>query len=479
MRSVEQQLEIIAKSAVKPEPVRIAIANALGLMCAEEVQAHQPLPGFPQAAIDGYAVRAVDVGGERGLTSPVQTRPGQARPEQARPAQSVQSAQSARGLADSGDVPQGAEAEGLPPESDADLASASAHASAPSQAPVERSLPVVGEVPAGSRQPLRLQPKQAVRVYTGAPLPTLADAVLPLEWSDRGRKRVTAHRAVRSGDFVRRVGDDIQPGDVAVTSGTILGPAQVGLLAAVGRTKVLVYPRPRVTVLSFGRELVDIDREPGLGQVFDVNSYALAAAAKEAGADVHRVGIAEGEPRRIRETVETHLSRSEVLIISGAVGGAGSQVIRDVLEKLGEVDTTRVAMHPGSVQGFGLLGDARVPTFLLPSNPVSALVIFEVFIRPLIRLSLGKRSANRRVVRARALNHIESRPGRRGFIRARLMRDAETADYLVEGLGGAAGAPAHLLAGLSVANAMVRVPEEVDSIRPGDVVDVMFLSQRG
>ncbi|AMO90953.1 molybdopterin molybdotransferase MoeA [Corynebacterium simulans] len=428
MRSVDDQLAMITDAAVTPEPVRIAIANSLGLMCAEEVQANQPLPGFPQAAIDGYAVRAVDVGGERALKARRTTE-------------------------------EDAEGEQKGPE-------------------VERSIPVVGEVPAGSRQPLRLQPKQAVRVYTGAPLPTLADAVLPLEWTDRGRKRVTAHRPVRSGDFVRRVGDDIQPGDVAVSSGTILGPAQIGLLAAVGRSKVLVYPRPRVTILSFGKELVDIDREPGLGQVFDVNSYSLAAAAREAGADVQRVGIAEGEPRRIREALETHIARSEVLVISGAVGGAGSEAVREVLRELGDIDTSRVAIHPGSVQGFGLLGEERVPTFLLPSNPVSALVIFEVFVRPLIRLSLGKRNANRRVVRARALNHMDSRPGRRGFIRARLMRDAETADYLVEGLGGASGAPAHLLAGLSEANAMIRIPESATEIRPGDVVDVLFLTQR-
>ncbi|OFS23589.1 gephyrin-like molybdotransferase Glp [Corynebacterium sp. HMSC04H06] len=424
MRSVEEQLEFVTDAAVTPEPVRIAIANALGLKCAEEVQAHQPLPGFPQAAIDGYAVRAVDIGGERGL--------GRRDPD----------------------------AEGVP------------------ESETERSLPVVGEVPAGSRQPLRLQPKQAVRVYTGAPLPTLADAVLPLEWTDRGRKRMVAHRPVRSGDFVRRVGDDIQPGDVAVSAGTILGPAQIGLLAAVGRSKVLAYPRPRVTVISFGRELVDIDREPGLGQVFDVNSYALAAAAREAGAEVTRVGIAEGEPRRIRENLEAQIARSEVIVISGAVGGAGSAAIREVLDQLGDIDTTRVAMHPGSVQGFGLLGDERIPTFLLSSNPVSALVVFEVFVRPLIRLALGKRNAARRVVRARAVNHIDSRLGRRGYIRARLMRDADTADYLVEGLSGAGGAPAHLLAGLAEANALIRVPESVTDIRPGDVVDVMFITQR-
>ena len=440
MRPVEEQLKLVTDAAVTPEPVRIAIANALGLMCAEEVQANQPLPGFPQAAIDGYAVRAVDVGGERALS----TR------------RAVPSRPATEGAADdAGDN------------------------AAPAPEPVrERSLPVVGEVPAGSRQPLRLQPKQAVRVYTGAPLPTLADAVLPLEWSDRGRKRVTAHRPVRSGDFVRRVGDDIQPGDVAVTSGSILGPAQIGLLAAVGRSKVLVYPRPRVTIMSYGRELVDTDREPGLGQIFDINSYALAAAAKEAGADVHRVGIAEGEPRRLREIVETHLSRSEVLVVTGAVGGSGAAVMQEVLRELGEVDTSRVAMHPGSVQGFGLLGEERTPTFLLPSNAVSSLVAFEIFVRPLIRLSLGKRNANRRVVRARALNHLQSRPGRRGYIRARLMRDAETADYLVEGLGGAAGGPAHLLAGLSEANAMVRIPEDVTEVRPGDVVDVLFITQR-
>ncbi|MCG7446482.1 gephyrin-like molybdotransferase Glp [Corynebacterium sp. ACRPO] len=435
MRSVDDQLALVTDAATTPEPVRIGISNALGLMCAEQVQANQPLPGFPQAAIDGYAVRAVDIGGERGL----RVRRHKDQEEQS--------------------------AEG---EEDADSP----------QPEVERSLPVVGEVPAGSKQPLRLQPKQAVRVYTGAPLPTLADAVLPLEWTDRGRKRVTAHRPVRSGDFVRRVGDDIQPGDVAVSSGTVLGPAQIGLLAAVGRSKVLVYPRPRITIISFGRELVDLDQEPALGQVFDVNSYALAAAAREAGAEVHRVGIAEGEPRRIREALEKHIARSEVLVISGAVGGAGAEAIREILDDLGDVDTSRVAMHPGSVQGFGLVGEERIPTFLLPSNPVSALVVFEVYIRPLIRLALGKRNAHRRVVRARALNHIDSRPGRRGFIRARLMRDAETADYLVEGLGGAAGAPAHLLAGLSEANAMIRVPEEVTEIRPGDVVDVLFLTQR-
>ncbi|MEJ5997240.1 molybdotransferase-like divisome protein Glp [Corynebacterium sp. H130] len=426
MRSVEQQLAMVTEAVVSPQPVRIAIAEALGLMCAEEVQAARPLPGFPQAAIDGYAVRAVDVGGARAL--------GRRTP--------------------------------------------AADDEAPQPVVVaEKSLPVVGEVAAGSQQPLRLQPKQAVRVHTGAPLPALADAVLPLEWSDRGTKRVIAHRPVKSGEFVRRVGDDIQPGDVAVTPGAILGAAHIGLLAAVGKSKVLVYPRPRVSIISIGPELVDIDREPTLGQVYDVNSYSLAAAAREAGAEVHRVGVAAGEPRRLREIIEGQLMRSELVVISGAVGGAASQRARDLLAELGDVDITRVAMHPGSVQGFGLLGDAQIPTFLLPSNPVSALVSFEVFVRPCIRAALGKSATRRRHVRARALAPIASKEGRRGYVRARLMRDAETQDYLVEGLSGATGAPAHLLAGMSEANALIRIPESVAEVRPGDVVDVLFLGQ--
>ena len=426
MRSVEEQLAIVTAAARAPEPVRLALTESLGLMCAEEVQATRPLPGFPQAAIDGYAVRAVDVGGER----PIVARDrGQEQP--AKP----------RAVEDLG------------------------------------PLPVVGEISAGSGQPLRLQPKQAVRVHTGAPLPALADAVLPLEWSDRGTRRVKPVKVVRSGDFVRHPGDDIRPGDVAVSPNSILGPAQIGLLAAVGRSKVLVYPRPRVTIMSFGSEFVDIDREPGLGQVYDVNSYALAAAAKDAGADVHRVGIIDGEPRRLAEIIEAQLLRSEVLVISGAVGGAGSRRILEVLEGLGRIDTTRVAMHPGSVQGFGLLGEAEIPTFLVPNNPVAALVAFEIFVRPLIGAALGKTTSRRRTVRARSLGHLQSRVGRRGFIRARLMRDAQTQDYLVEGMGGATGAPAHLLAGMGQANALIRIPEHVSEVRPGDVVEVLFLSQ--
>ncbi|MBB5956374.1 molybdopterin molybdotransferase [Saccharothrix tamanrassetensis] len=406
MRSVDEQLAKVIAAAVRPAPVRVAISESQGLLCAEEVVAERALPGFDQAAVDGYAVRSVDV--QAAAEEPVQ-------------------------------------------------------------------LPVVGEIPAGSRQPRRLQPGQAVRVATGAPLPTLADAVVPVGYTDGHAAKVTVQRPVPSAAYVRRTGEDVQTGDVAVRRGATIGAAQVGLLAAVGRNKVLVHPRPRVSVISIGEELVDVDRTPGQGQVYDVNSYALAAAARDAGAEVSRVGIQSADPRRMREVVEGRLLLSEIVVIAGGVGGVIGDEVRAALADLGDVDPTRVAMHPGSVQGFGRLGPDAVPTFLLPANPMSALVVFEVLVRPLIRAALGKRNPYRRAVSARLLSPLTSTKGRRGYLRGQLLRDADNGEYLVQPLGISGS---HLLASLAEANCLIMVEEDVTDVAVGEEVMVSFLAQK-
>lgn len=407
MRSVDEQLARVIAAAVRPAPVRVAISESQGLLCAEEVVAERALPGFDQAAVDGYAVRSVDVSGAN--ASPVQ-------------------------------------------------------------------LPVVGEIPAGSRQPRRLQPGQAVRIATGAPLPTLADAVVPLGYTDGHQAKVTVNRSVPSAGFVRRTGEDVQTGDVAVRRGASIGAAQVGLLAAVGRNKVLVHPRPRVSVISLGEELVDVDRTPGQGQVYDVNSYALAAAARDAGAEVSRVGIMSADPRRLREVIEGRLLLSEIVVIAGGVGGTVGDEVRAAITDLGDMDVTRVGMHPGSAQGFGRLGPDAVPTFLLPANPMSALVVFEVLVRPLIRAALGKKNPYRRAVSARLLSPLQSTKGRRGFLRGQLLRDADNGEYLVQPLGTSGS---HLLASLAEANCLIMVEEDVTEVSVGQEVLVSFLAQRG
>ncbi len=407
MRSVDEQLGRALAAAVRPAPVRVAISEAQGLLCAEEVVAERALPGFDQSAVDGYAVRSVDV-------------------------------------REAGNEPV--------------------------------VLPVVGEIPAGSRQPRRLQPGQAVRVDTGAPLPTLADAVVPVGYTDGHHARVTVHQPVPSAAFVRRTGEDVQTGDVAVRRGAPIGAAQVGLLAAVGRAKVLVYPRPRVSIISLGDELVDIDRTPGQGQVYDVNSYSLAAAARDAGAEVNRVGVVSSDTRRLREIVEGRLLLSEIVVIAGGVGGEFAAEIRSSLSELGDVDMSRVAMHPGSVQGFGRLGPDAVPTFLLPSNPMSALVVFEVMVRPLIRAAQGKRNPQRRQIAARLLSPITSAKGRKGFLRGQLLRDENNGEYLAQPLGMSGS---HLLASLAEANCLILVDDETTEVVVGEEVQVSFLAQRG
>ncbi|MEU4666702.1 gephyrin-like molybdotransferase Glp [Amycolatopsis sp. NPDC023774] len=406
LRSVDAQIALTLDAAVRPQPVRVAISEAQGLLCAEEVVAEHALPGFDQAAVDGYAVRSVDV-------------------------------------------------------------------RAAGEEPVQ--LPVVGEIQAGSRQPRRLQPGQAVRVDTGAPLPTLADAVVPTAYTDGHQAKLTVHKSVPSAAYVRRAGEDVQIGDVAVRKGDTIGSAQVGLLAAVGRAKVLVYPRPRVSIVSVGDELVDVDRTPSVGQVYDVNSYALAAAARDAGAEVSRVGIVPSDPKRLREIVEGRLLMSEIVVVAGGAGGASGDEVHAALADLGHIDMTRVGMHPGSVQGFGRLGPDSVPTFLIPGNPMSALVVFEVLVRPLIRAARGTRNPHRRIVGARLLSPITSTKGRRGYLRGQLLRDEANGEYLVQPLGTSG---AHLLASLAEANCLITVDEDLTEVAAGEQVKVTFLAQR-
>lgn len=404
MRSVDEQLARILDGALRPAPVRVSISEAYGLRCAEEVVVGRALPGFDQAAVDGYAVRSVDLIGASG----------------AEPA----------------------------------------------------SLPVVGEIPAGSRQPLRLQPGQAVRVVAGAPLPTLADAVVPVGFTDGGTARLLVQRGVPSAAFVRRVGEDVQPGDVAVRRDAVIGAPQVGLLAGAGRDKVLVYPRPRVSVISVGDELVDIARAPGAGQVADVCSHAITAAARDAGAETGRSGLVGGDAKEIAAAMLDRLPFSDVIVVCGAVGGHAGAEVHAALSGLGDIDSTRVAMHPGSTQAFGRLGADAVPTFLFPSNPASALLLFEVLVRPLLRTALGRPDPYRRTMTARLTSPISSRPDRRGYLRARLLREQATGEYLVQPLGTSG---THLLSSTGEANGLIVVPEDVTEATVDEIVTVAFL----
>ena len=247
------------------------------------------------------------------------------------------------------------------------------------------------------------------------------------------------------------------------------------MLAAAGRDKVLVHPRPRVSVISVGDELVDVARTPGAGQVPDVCSHALTAAAAGRGCR-GRAGRARSAatPASCTSAVQDRLPFTDVVVVCGAVGGGTGAEVRAALSDLGELDTTRVAMHPGSTQAFGRLGPDGVPTFLFPAHPATALVLFEVLVRPLIRLALGLSDPYRRMVSARLTSPVTSIAGRRGYLRGRLLRD-RTGDYLVQPLGTAG---THLLSSLADCNGLIVLPEQVTELTVDESVAVVVPGRR-
>jgi molybdopterin molybdotransferase len=331
-------------------------------------------------------------------------------------------------------------------------------------------LPVVGDIAAGARSRSGMGPGLAMRIMTGAPIPSGADAVIELESTDRGLARVAVRRPVQSGESVRRAGEDIQAGSPALGAGGALGPQQIALLAAIGRDRVLVRPRPRVIVISTGSELIDVGQTAAFGEVTDSNSYLVTAAARDAGADSYRYGIVPDDHAKLLDVLETQLLRADVLVTTGGVSMGAFDVVKEALSELGTVEFTQVAMQPGKPQGYGHLGK-KVPIFCLPGNPVSALVSFEAFVRPAIRKLLGKRQLHRATVQAIALERVDSPPGRRQYRRGVLHREAN-GDYSVSFVGGAGS---HLIASMASSNCLVVIDEEITEISVGTRVTVMPL----
>jgi molybdopterin molybdotransferase len=331
-------------------------------------------------------------------------------------------------------------------------------------------LQVVGDIAAGAKTRSGMGAGLAMRIMTGAPVPAGADAVIPLEDTDRGLARVAVRRPVRPGECVRRQGEDLPSGAPALGAGAALGPQQIALLAALGRDRVLVRPRPRVSILSTGSELIEVGHRPAFGEVIDSNSYMLAAAAKDAGADARRIGIVADDHTSLLDALENQLLRTDVLVTTGGVSMGAFDIVKEALSEIGTVEFTRVAMQPGRPQGFGHLGN-KVPIFCLPGTPASSLVSFEAFVRPAIRKLLGKRSLHRATVQATALESAKSPAGIRQYRRGVLHRES-SGGYSVSFMGGTAP---HLVASLALSNCLVVIDEDVTNVQAGSEVTVLPL----
>ena len=424
--SVDEHMEDILATVRPLEPIELQLLDAQGCVLVEDVTVPVSLPPFDNSSMDGYAVRVADVAGA---------------------------------------------SEEFP-----------------------AVLDVVGDVAAGAAGPVRVGPGQAARIMTGAPLPPGAETVVPVEWTDGGlgegpvtgmRARslapegaeghVHVYRSAEARAHVRAKGSDVKSGDRALEAGTVLGPPQIALLAAIGRGTVRVRPRPRVVVLSTGSELMQPGEELATGQIYDSNSFALTAAARDAGAIAYRVGAVADDAETLRATIEDQLIRADLLVTTGGVSVGAYDVVKEALQSVGEeggvgggVEFRKLAMQPGKPQGFGSIGPERTPLLALPGNPVSSYVSFEVFVRPAIRPLMGLDDVHRPVTHAEltADKALTSPAGRRQFLRGRYT------DGKVRPVGGAGS---HLVAALAQADALIVVPEETESVEPGTQVEVVLL----
>jgi molybdopterin molybdotransferase len=325
-------------------------------------------------------------------------------------------------------------------------------------------LPVADDIPAGRTDVRPLDPGTAQRIMTGAPLPAGADVIVPVELTDGGTEVVEISEVPPLGTHLRLAGEDIAEGEVALSAGTPLGSAHLGLAAAVGATTLPVRRKPRVLVLSTGSELVAPGQPLLPGQIYESNSALLVAAVEEAGGEARRLHFVPDDVDAFLATVRAELADADLLVTSGGVSAGAYEVVKDAFRELGTVEFTKVAMQPGGPQGAGTVDG--VPVVTLPGNPVSSFVSFEVFVRPALRRALGHVAPDRLRVPARLTGALTSPPGRRQFLRGRYD------DGSVSQVGGPGS---HLVAHLSRANCLVVVPENVTELPAGAEVHVVLI----
>lgn len=402
MRSVAEHADVVAGLIAARPAAPVELADALGLVLAQDVVAPLALPVFDNSAMDGYAVRAEDLAGA-GPRTPV-------------------------------------------------------------------SLPVAEDIPAGRTDVLTLAPGTAHRIMTGAPVPAGADAIVPVELTDGGVVVVAVSAAPQPGRHIRRAGEDVAAGTVVLRAGQVLTPASLGLASALGLAGLPVRPRVRVLVVSTGTELVAPGTPLRPGQIYESNAVMLAAAVREAGAEVAGMHTCSDDVGQFRAVLDRYAGAAEVVLTSGGVSAGAYEVVKDAFDPAAGgsgVEFVKVAMQPGMPQGAGRLGDGRA-IITLPGNPVSALVSFEVFVRPALRDALGLPDPQRPRRAAVLAEAVGSPPGRRQFRRGVYHPESGTVTSY--------GPPAsHHLRWLASSNCLLEIGEDVTELAAGEQVLVWDL----
>ncbi len=404
--------EALEKLLTHFEPLpteQIPLSKALSRVLAEDIFAGHPLPPFNNSSMDGYAVRSQDLIGASKI-SPV-------------------------------------------------------------------ALDVIGDISSGVIELMPLTEKTAMRIMTGAPLPPGADSVVPVE--ETSRPNAMAHQdlpenvliltPVQKGDYVRDTGQDVSQGQKVLERGHRLRPQDIGMLAAVGIAEPLVHSIPKVALLSSGDELVDVADDLLPGFIRDSNGYSLSAAVHAVNATPLRMGIAPDDPERVEEMLQIAVETGANLIVSSAGVSMGAfDFVRSVIEKRGRLEFWRINLRPGKPLIFGFFDE--VPVLGLPGNPVSALVTFEIFVRPVVDKLSGVLTTKRKKFHAILDHDIES-DGRESYLRASVKWNGDTYEAKLVG-----SQDSGVLSSLVEANALIIIPAGVKSVEQGSIVEAWHLS---
>ncbi len=409
--SVDESLDYILRHITPLDDHLISIVDALHRVLAEDIVSALDIPPFANSAMDGYAVRSEDV------------------------------------------------------------------ASASPESPV--LLRVISEVPAGAVPDHPVEPGTAVRIMTGAPVPPASDAVIPFELTSEGRGeagqaagQVAVYRPVRAGDNVREAGEDIRRGQTVLSAGHVLRPPDIGILAAMGYSRLRVVRRPRVAILATGDELVGVDEPITPGKIRNSNEYTSIALVKRYGGVPVPLGIARDTAEDLTAKIRGGLAQDVHLFLTSAGVSVGDyDIVKHVLAAEGEMHFWQVAIKPGKPLAFGSVGG--VPLLGLPGNPVAAMVAFEVFARPAI-LKLGGHTNWEKPAVCAVLDEDVHNSGRRHFMRARVRWEADGYHVTTRG-SGVQVQGSGILSSLVWANGLVVVPEEVTLIEAGSSVNVWML----
>ncbi len=414
MISVEEALEKVLGCVDILEAEETPLLESMGQVLAEDIISHIDIPPLDNAAMDGYALKAGDTLGASG------------------------------------------------------------------QSP--RILRVIDTVIAGSISQREVTPGTAIRIMTGAPVPGGADSVIRFEDTDEARRQGSGTNKigilceVKHGLNIRRAGEDIARGATVLKKGTVLRPAEVGVLASLGMSEVNAVRRPVVAVLATGNELVHIDQPLPPGKIYNSNTYSVASLVKRYGGVPKIIGIASDSEASLLDKLRQGLD-ADMLITSGGVSAGDYDMVKDVLASEGEITFSTVRMKPGKPLAFGTLkgvdkngNPRRVPHLGLPGNPVSSMVTFELFARPAMLKMMGKKNLAKPVVEAVLEEPVVNTDGRRLYTRAIVTRsDGQYHAHLTGPQGSG------ILTSMSLANGLVIVPEDTAGAKAGETVKVILL----